>query len=148
MKTKKQKGYTLLELLVILVIIGTLVYIAIPEYEKLIQRADVSDALHNMDMLSGAQNKYRILKGRYTNDLSSLGIPLKGNTANISTTNFTYSAGNPREDNYCIYSESRIANYTLAKNYKTNSEVLCSGSDCDKISSLVQTGDLIDLCEE
>ena len=146
MKTKKRNGYTLLEILVIVVIVGILVSIGVPQYNRLIRQADVSDALHNIDMLSGAQNKYRMQKGVYTNDLSNLDVPIKSNTAQITTKNFTYSAGNPREDNYCIYSESRTENYTLARNYKTNSKVLCSGSDCSKISSLVSTGSLTELC--
>ena len=125
---------------------GVLAYFSVPLYNKIIQKSDVSDALHNIEMLSGAQSKYYIENGRYTKNLGKLETPLRSEDADISTSNFTYFAGDPREDNYCIYSQSNIRNYTLARNYKTNSEVLCSGSDCDKISSFVQTGSLSDLC--
>lgn len=145
-KNKKQKGYTLLEILVIVVIIGTLSYFSVPLYNKVINRADVSDALHNIDMLSSAQAKYFIQNGRYTDNLSRLETPLKGTEAKISTTRFTYSAGNPREDDFCIYSHNNSKSYILARNYKTNSNVFCSGSDCDKIESFVKEGKFEELC--
>ena len=145
-KNKKQKGYTLLEILVVVVIIGTLSYFSVPIYNKVINRADVSDALHNIDMLSGAEAKYFIENGRYTEDLSSLETPLKGEEAKIGTTRFTYLAGNPREDDFCIYSQSNAKKYTLARNYKTNSDVFCSGDDCGKIESFVKEGDFKELC--
>lgn len=146
METKKRKGYTLMEILVIVIIIGVLASLVAPQYNKVINRADVSDGLKNIDLFSAAENKYFIQKGVYTNDLSTLETPLKGNTANISAGNFIYSAGNPKEDNYCIYSENKTKNYTLARNYKENSEVICSGAGCSKIESMVKTGSLASLC--
>ena len=148
MKIKKKEGYTLLEILVVVIVITILASIAVPQYHKVIMKADVSDALHNMSMFSEAQNKYRIQKGRYAANLNNLDTPLKGEDDTIITTNFIYSAGDPRDDNYCIYSENRISNYTLAKNYKNNSKVICSGSGCNKINSLIKTGNLTELCED
>jgi len=146
MKNKKQKGYTLLEILVIVVIIGILASVSVPIYNKVINKSEVSDALHKIDMFSGAQGKYFIQNGSYTGDLSNLETPLKGNSSNISTANFNYYAGDPGEGNYCIYSESTTKDYTLARNYRDNSEILCSGNDCDKVSSFVKTGSLAALC--
>ena len=145
-KNKRQKGYTLMEILIVVVIIGAMGYFSIPMYNKIINKADVSDALHNIDMFSGAQAKYFIENGRYTSNLSTLETPLKGEKAEIDTTRFNYYAGDPREDNYCIYSESNTKKYTLARNYRTNSEIFCEGSDCGKIESFVKEGNFKDLC--
>lgn len=146
MKKKKQKGYTLVEILVVVVIIGALAYLSVPMYNKLLNKSDVSDALHNMDMFSGAQSKYFIANGSYTSDLSELDSPLSGNTSEIATANYTYFAGDISEGNYCIYAKSNSRNYTLARNYRDNSEVLCHGRDCAQIDSFVKEGSLTDLC--
>ena len=146
MKNKKRKGYTLLEILVVVVIIGALTYISVPMYNKIINKSDVSDALHKIDMFSGAESKYFIQNGSYTGDLGGLETPLKGDSEEILTARFNYSAGDPSEDNYCVYAKSTSKDYVLGRNYKTNSEVLCSGTDCDKISSIVKEGSLSELC--
>ena len=147
MRNKKaKKGYTLLEVLVVVVIIGVLTYVSVPTYNRLINKSDVSDALHKIDMFSGAEGKYFIEHGGYTGSLGSLETPLKGSSAEISTTNYNYSLGDPHENNYCVYAESTSKNYVLGRNYKTNSEVLCSGADCGKIESFVKAGSLSELC--
>ncbi len=146
MKNKKRKGYTLVEILVVVMILGILAASSVPLYNRLIQRSDVSDALHNIDMFSGAQGKYFIENNSYTDDLSELETPLKGDNASISTTNFTYSAGDVSEGNYCIYAQSNSRDYTLAKNYRSHSEILCSGNDCGDISGFVKEGSISDLC--
>ncbi|MBQ2313173.1 MAG: prepilin-type N-terminal cleavage/methylation domain-containing protein, partial [Elusimicrobiaceae bacterium] len=145
-KNKKQKGFTLLEILVVVVIIGVLTYLSVPLYHKIVQKADVSDALHNIDMLSGAQSKYYISNGSYASSLGGLETPLKVDGDNIRTTNFTYYVGKPGEDDYCIYAESNAKDYVLAKNYKTHSNILCSGGDCNKIESIIKEGDINGLC--
>ncbi len=146
MKNKKRKGYTLIEILVVVMILGILAYSASPLYNKLIRRTDVADALHNIEMLSEAQSKYFIENNRYTDKLSKLETPLKTNGDDISTTNFTYSTGDVSEGNYCIYAQSNSRDYTLAKNYRSHSEILCSGRDCGDISSIVKEGSISDLC--
>ncbi len=148
MKNKKQKGYTLVEILVTVTIITVMAYFAVPVYNKIVQQSDVSDALHNIDMFSNAQEKYYIQNGKYTGNLGQLETPLKGEKATVETTKFSYSAGDPREDDYCIYSKSRTKNYVLARNYKINSEILCNGDDCGKVESFVKKGDFKEMCSK
>ena len=146
MKNKKRKGFTLPEILVAVAILILLIGIAVPGYERLTQKSDVSDALHNLEMLSSAQNKYFISNGKYTRNLSSLQTPLKGSETTITTANFVYSAGAPTEGNNCVYSKSTKNDYTLAWNYKTHEGPLCSGSFCDEIGTDVPAGSLTKLC--
>lgn len=146
MHYKKQTGFTLLEILIVVVIIGILGSLSVPAYNKIIRRSNVSDAMYNLDMLATAESKYFIANGRYTSNLSNLETPLKGNSSTISTKKFTYSAGEIREGNYCIYSESNDRDFILARNYKTNLGILCSGSYCSNLSGLVKTGSLSRMC--
>lgn len=146
MQNKRKNGYTLLEVLAVVVILMVMSYFSVPLYNKVIQKADVAEAMKNIEMFSGAQEKYFLQNRRYASSLEDLETPLKKDGQNVSTSNFTYYLGNPVEDNYCIYSESKNKDYVLARNYKDNSEILCSGTDCGKVESLVKSGSLTTLC--
>lgn len=146
MLNRKKKGYSLPEIMAAVLIIGILTYMAVPTYNKLIKRSNVSDALHNLDMLAGAQNKYFMSNGRYARDLSSLDTPLKGDGINISTQNYIYSAGDNSDNNFCVYAVSKNYDFMLGKNYKSGKGPLCSGDNCSNLQGLVNTGSLSELC--
>ena len=55
---KNQKGFTLLELLIVVIIIGILASIAMPQYMKTIERAKTAEALTNLATLRGAMERY------------------------------------------------------------------------------------------
>lgn len=146
MLNRKKKGYSLPEIMAAVLIIGILTYMAVPTYNKLIKRSNVSDALHNLDMLAGAQNKYFMSNGRYARDLSSLDTPLKGDGINISTQNYIYSVGDNSDNNFCVYAVSKNYDFMLGKNYKSGKGPLCSGDNCSNLQGLVNTGSLSELC--
>ena len=54
-----RKGFTLLELLIVVIIIGILATFAIPQYLKAVERAKGSKARHNMSLISEAEKMYR-----------------------------------------------------------------------------------------
>jgi len=65
MNSMKKKGFTLVELLVVLVIIGVLAAIATPMYLQHIKRARASDAVATMGLLRQAMRDYNINKGYF-----------------------------------------------------------------------------------
>lgn len=91
----KRSGFTLIELLVIVVIIGILSAIAVPQYQKAVERARASEALANVRALVGALKIYEMANGRITSDLSQPDIDLTGtlsqNNKQLATDLFTYS---------------------------------------------------------
>lgn len=138
-RAKHKKGFTLLEHLVVVLILAVLTAIAVPTYNKVMRRSRVADGLNMLDVLASAQNKYFITHGSYANNLNDLNTPIKSshfaNNNNIVTTNFTYQKD---EGNSCIFATSRRGEeYTLAKNYRTNSKIKCYGPNCNDISSYV-----------
>ena len=138
-RAKRKKGFTLLEHLVVVLILAVLTAIAVPTYNKVMRRSRVADGLNMLDVLASAQNKYFITHGSYANNLNELNTPIKSshfaNNNNIITTNFTYQKD---EGNSCIFATSRRGEeYTLAKNYRTNSKIKCYGPNCNDISSYV-----------
>ena len=143
LQSKHKRGFTLFEVLVVVIILGTLAVIAVPTYNKVIRKSRVSDGLHVLDMLVNAQDKYYIEHGYYAENITSLGAPFKEiRTADpshpfvdIVTTNFTYSK-NFRKN--CIEARSNVGGtYTLIKNFQKRDKVVCTGADCANVEDYV-----------
>jgi type II secretion system protein G len=67
MMKKDNKGFTLVELMVVLLIIGILVAIAIPIYNKTQENAQKRACQSNLRTLDGAAAQYHAAKGNYPN---------------------------------------------------------------------------------
>ena len=91
---RNKKGFTLLELLVVVLIIGILASIALPQYKKAVEKAKLSEALTTVKSIEGAI--YRLM---YQNDnaedmkitFDMLDIEFANETSETYTTdNFKY----------------------------------------------------------
>ena len=68
MRIHNNKGITLLELLVVIVIVGILAAIAIPSYNGYLVRARRADAKTVMEQVRAAQEMWRAERGCYVRD--------------------------------------------------------------------------------
>ena len=77
-KMKKQKGFTLIELMIVVAIIGILAAIAIPQFASYRQRAHDAQAKSALKNLATAEEAYYADNQHYTNiinpDLTDLGF--------------------------------------------------------------------------
>lgn len=70
----KNKGFTLIELMVVVAVIGILGAIAMPSYQEYVRKGRRVDAKDALIAIQLAQEKYRGNNTAYTTDLGNLGL--------------------------------------------------------------------------
>lgn len=91
----RASGFTLLELLMVVIIIGILVSIALPQYLRVAERARSTEATQLMASIRGSESRFRAgdTAGQYTQDISVLDVDLPNVIQNsgdvdVNTTNW------------------------------------------------------------
>jgi|TARA_R110000751_G_scaffold117345_1_gene217519 type IV pilus assembly protein PilA len=76
-RSTKQGGFTLIELMIVVAIIGVLASIAVPQYQNYVGRAQVSEAISLMSPAKTAISEYYITRGEFptTNEQAGLSEP-------------------------------------------------------------------------
>ena len=70
--TKLRQGFTLIEILIVVVIIGILATVAIPTYFKYVQKGYASDAKIQIKNIYMSADMYKQENGEYPSDLSDM----------------------------------------------------------------------------
>lgn len=97
---KNNQAFTLIELLVVVLIIGILAAVALPQYQKAVEKARMSEGITLVESIAKANDIYKIASGDYTNNIADLDIEYPGELANYcgivskKTKNFEVTASN------------------------------------------------------
>lgn len=75
---RKERGFTLIELMIVIAIIAILAALALPAYQDYLTRAQVSEGLHVATGARTAVWEYAANHGRLPASNSSAGLPAKG----------------------------------------------------------------------
>lgn len=97
---KQQRGFSLVELMIVVIILGILVAIAIPVYRVSQKEAETKACKSNQRLIESAAEQYYLKEGSYPSDVDALvnGGYLKNKPKcpdeTVSATNREYSLGN------------------------------------------------------
>ncbi|MBM3824723.1 MAG: type II secretion system protein [Verrucomicrobia bacterium] len=92
-KTSSKSGFTLVEIMIVVAIIGLLAAIAIPNFVKARETAQLNSIINNLRIIEGAKDQYALENKKGTGDttdLSAISAYLKGGTVN-PVVNETYT---------------------------------------------------------
>lgn len=147
MKNINKKGFTLIEMLVVVLIIGILAAVALPQYFKAVEKSRSSEALSVMGSISAAMERGRLVdaNNHYPAALSELDIEFNnadGTAATettINTTNFTitlYGVGAAPSNNSYVEAvrKGATSGYKLKRMYYTG-KVTCTDSTDTGVST-------------
>lgn len=75
---KSKKGFTLIEILVVVVIVGILAAIALPRYQLAVETTRANERLQLATAIARAQNSYNLATGKFADNLDNLDITFPG----------------------------------------------------------------------
>ncbi len=85
-----KKAFTLLELLVVVIIIGILAAIALPQYRQAVDRSRFAALMDLTKSIASANERFYLTNDRYTTNFNDLDITIPANSFNGDTAYFDW----------------------------------------------------------
>ncbi len=73
---KNQQAFTLIELLVVVLIIGILAAVALPQYQKTVEKSKATQALTLLKTVGQAALTYQLANGEYPSSFDELAVEI------------------------------------------------------------------------
>ena len=117
-----KKGFTLLELLVVVLIIGILAAIALPQYRSAVDKSRYVALMDITRALAEANERFYLLHNKYSTDFTELDINIPAKTISGATAYFDWGD--------CFLSGQREAQCTNNTTLKNQFVIKYNQSDC------------------
>ncbi|GAL36301.1 type IV pilin PilA [Vibrio maritimus] len=105
-RTTKQQGFTLIELMIVVAVIGVLAAVALPQYQKYVAKSETASALATLSGLKTNTETYTLENGTFPDQTqsSAVGIPAspmgsivlapETGTSGAGSITYTFTSGN------------------------------------------------------
>lgn len=97
---KRLRAFTLTELLIALVIVGILVYLALPDYSQVVSNAKATEAKLQLEHLYGLETTYFYERSSYSADLKAIGFNQQKTTAEGGNANYRIEVVSAAPDHF------------------------------------------------
>ena len=76
-RKRNKKGFTLVEVLTVILVIAVLAAVAIPSYTRAVEKSRATEGMATLQQIAKAQTTYNALKGSYSSTFSGLPLDLR-----------------------------------------------------------------------
>ena len=131
MYKSKKRAFTLTELLVVVIVLGTLAAVAVPKFSRVLETRRTGEAEEMLSAVRTEQEKRCTLGQNYTGDFSKMSTVAYAKSAGSQgqTSNYTYTLTSTG-----VEAVRSGKDYVLKiPSYKTG-EICCEGSGCDALN--------------
>lgn len=136
----KQTGFTLIELMIVVAVIGVLSAIAIPQYQKYVAKAEVASALSTLTALKTNVEAYTVENGKFpaSGEEDNLGRPAGMSASTTTTAGITFTQDGIKGKGYIQYEfptanvNDSLKGLALLLNRDENGTWTCDTSEIEK----------------
>jgi prepilin-type N-terminal cleavage/methylation domain-containing protein len=124
-----KKGFTLLELIIVIIILGVLASLAVPQYINAVERGRLGEALSLLGLIRSSQMRYYAQFGNFTADMTKI-------DADYTTPKF-FTVDSPAGSDAEVAKVTRsgevkpLGDYTMT--ISKDGCITCSGTNCVKL---------------
>ena|SRR3989338_1772233 len=97
-----KKGFTLLEVIIVVIIVGVLMSLALPRFFSVVEQSRGAEALQNISALRGAVTRCALRLGNYSSGCSGFTNLDAADPSTAPNNHFTYNVATPSGDVFSI----------------------------------------------